>query len=112
MIVIHDQSSPISLAQSTALHGTLSQCRVTIECNLRQTSRNFYKPLLNGHPLVSGHLRRSQRCPLSKGFTIFEIQTWDILVSSRPPPPLPPPKRALPTLVRLLVNFKILNPEP
>ena len=31
MVVIHDQSSHKSLAQSTALLGTLSQYRVTVE---------------------------------------------------------------------------------
>ena len=33
MVVIHDQSSHKSLAQSTALLGTLSQYRVTVECS-------------------------------------------------------------------------------
>ena len=32
MIVIYDENSPKSLDQSTALHGTLSQYSVTVEC--------------------------------------------------------------------------------
>ena len=33
-VVTHDQSSPKSLAQSTALHGTLSEYIVTVEYNI------------------------------------------------------------------------------
>ena len=31
----------------------------------------FLEPLLSGHPVLSGHLRRSRRCPLNRGFTVF-----------------------------------------
>ena len=33
--------------------------------------RNFYKPQLGGHPLLSGHLGRSRGCRLNKGFTVI-----------------------------------------
>ena len=33
--------------------------------------RNFYNLLLSGHPLLSGHLGRSRKCPLNRGFTLF-----------------------------------------
>ena len=32
--------------------------------------RNFYKPLLGGHPPLSGHFGRSRRCPLNRSFTV------------------------------------------
>ena len=33
------------------------------------------KPLVNGHPLLRGHLERSQGCPLNRGFTVFPIHS-------------------------------------
>ena len=30
------------------------------------------KPLLSRHPLLSGHLGRSRRCPLNRGFTVLK----------------------------------------
>ena len=33
---------------------------------------HILQTLLNGHPLLSGHLGRSRRCPLNRGFTVLE----------------------------------------
>ena len=72
IIVIRDQSSPKSLSQNTAqfpnsflnnmelYHSTEQPLNV----NRWPTLRNFYQPL------SSGHLGRSRRCPLNRGFTV------------------------------------------
>ena len=39
---------------------TVECCSLIAECYL-----------LNGHPLLSGHLGRSRRCPLNRGFTVY-----------------------------------------
>ena len=33
---------------------------------------HILQTLLSGHPLLSGHLGRSRRCPLNRGFTVLE----------------------------------------
>ena len=40
------------------------------ERELWTTLRNFYKPLLSGHPLLLGHLGKSRKCELNRGFTV------------------------------------------
>ena len=50
--------------------------------NRYQTLHNFYKPFLSGHPLLSGHLERSRRSPVNRGFTVINylnaiVTPWD-----------------------------------
>ena len=70
--VIRDQSSPKSLSQNTAQfpNSVLNNMELyhsteqPLNVNRSQTLRNFCNPLL------SGHLGRSRRCPLNRGFTV------------------------------------------
>ena len=45
----------------------------TVECQSLTSIAQFYKSLISGHPLLSGHLRRSRRCPLNISFTVFRV---------------------------------------
>ena len=47
--------------------------RVTIECWSLTNIVQFLQSLLGEHPLliISGHLGRSWRCPLNRGFTLL-----------------------------------------
>ena len=64
MTVICHQSSPKSSLERYHKH-----------CAILQT-------LLSGHPLLSGHLGRSQRCPLNRGFTVCTISYTRSMLSS------------------------------
>ena len=35
---------------------------------------HFCRSLLSGHPLLSGHMARSQGCPINNGFTVFILR--------------------------------------
>ena len=48
---------------------------ITVECWLRNIAQFFHGSIKRTPSIISGHLRRSQRCLLNSGFTVYGLPT-------------------------------------